>query len=70
MFAQTVSAAIKSWSFVDILIGIIVIAAAIAIVFIVLKKLEIEIPSWVIQIFWIVVLCFVAILAIRLIFSM
>lgn len=51
-------------------IRIVIVAAIIAIVCIALAVFNITIPSWVKQMFWVVVVCFVAILAIRLIATM
>lgn len=54
-----------TYSFGQIIIAVIVIAAIIGIVLIVLKQSGIEIPSWVAQIGWIVLLAIVAIVAIK-----
>lgn len=58
------------WGFTEILIAIIVIAAAVAIMYVALRQFGIQIPQWVIQIFWIVVVAFVAIVAIRIVMSL
>jgi hypothetical protein len=58
------------WGLVDIIIAIIIIAAAIGIMYVALRVFGVAIPPWVVQIFWIVVVAFVAIFAIRLLFSM
>lgn len=54
----------------NILIYMIVIAAVIAIVYVALQQFGIAIPPWAAKIFWIVVVAFVAIFAIRVILSM
>jgi hypothetical protein len=61
---------IQQWSFVEILILIIIVAACIGILFIALQVFGITIPDWAIKIFWIVVVAFVAIMAIRLVAGM
>lgn len=58
------------WGIGHILIVIILIAAGIAITFLVLKKLGITIPDWVIQIFWICCVATFGILAIKFLFSL
>lgn len=54
----------------NILIGIVIIAAAVALVYLALRVFEIRIPEWVVQVFWIVGAAFFVILAIKLVFSM
>lgn len=58
------------WSFAQILILVVVIAGACAVVFIALREFGTPIPAWVVNMFWVVVVCFVAIMCIRLILSM
>ncbi len=53
------------WSISDIAIAIIIIGAIIAVVYVGLRKMGTPIPDWVIQIFWILVVAVVCILAIR-----
>lgn len=59
----------QAWTLEGILIAVVVIAAAVGIVLVAIRVFGIEIPSWVVHIFWIVVVAFVAIVAIRLVFS-
>jgi len=49
---------------------LVVAAALIAIVWIALTQMGVAIPPWVIQIGWVIVVCFVALLAIRVVLSM
>jgi len=49
---------------------VVVVAAVIAIVYIAITQMGVAIPPWVIQIFWVLVILFVALLAIRLALSM
>ena len=49
----------------SLLVTVIIIAAVIAITSIAIKAFGLVIPDWVIQIFWVVVVAFVAIFAIR-----
>lgn len=58
-------------SFVDLAILIIIVAGICAIVYVVLvKAMGVQIPSWFINILWIVLAVFVGIVAIKLIASM
>lgn len=54
----------------EIAIMIVIVAAVVAIVYVALRQFGITIPGWVIQVFWIIVVCFVCILAIKLVISM
>lgn len=56
-------------SFPEIVIAIIIIAAIVAIMYVALRKFGIEIPDWVLQIFWIVIVAIVAIVAIKFLLS-
>lgn len=58
------------WSIGEIAIAIVIIAAVVAVVYVALKQFGIAIPQWVIQIFWIIVVAIVAILAIRFLLSL
>lgn len=51
-------------------IAIVVIAGIVAIVLIVLKNSGVAVPAWAISIFWVLVLCCVAVLAIRFLMSL
>lgn len=53
----------------ELLIWVVVIAACIALTYVALKKLNVQIPDWIIQVFWIVVVALVVIFAIRLVLS-
>lgn len=53
----------------ELAIWIIILAAVVAIVFIATKAMGVSIPSWVIQVFWIVVIAVVCIAAIKLVIS-
>lgn len=65
-FAQALPA---GWTFGNILIAIVVIAACVALMYVALRQFGISIPGWVQQVFWIVVCAFVVIMAIRLVLS-
>lgn len=67
MFAQMM---VRAWSLQQMLIAIVIIAAAVALVYVALRQFGVAIPEWVRQVFWIVVVAFVVILAIRLVFSL
>lgn len=59
-----------TWSFPQIIIAIIVIAAIIGIALIAIREFGVEIPAFVWRIFWIVVAAFCAIVAIRFLLTM
>jgi hypothetical protein len=71
MFAQIVRQG--PWpfglGFGELLIWVIAVAAAVAIVYVALNHFGIRIPDWAAKIFWIIVVAFVAIFALRLLFS-
>ena len=50
---------------VGLAVWLIIVAAVVAIVFIACRAMGVEIPGWVVQIFWIVVIAIVAIVAIK-----
>lgn len=54
----------------ELLIAVVVIAACVALVYVALKQFGVTIPPWVVQVFWIVVVAFVVIAAIRLVFAL
>ncbi len=57
---------VAGWGLVgQIAIAVIVVAAIVAVVFIIIRKMGVAIPDWVIQIFWILVLAVVGVLAIK-----
>jgi hypothetical protein len=56
-------------SIASLAITLIVLFAVVAIVYIAAKVMGITIPNWVVQIFWVVVVAFVCIAAIRIILS-
>jgi len=61
---------ISQWTFGQILIVAIVFAACIGITYVALNAFGIVIPSWAVTIFWIVVVAFVAIVAIKFLLSL
>lgn len=61
---------IRSWGFVDFAKVIIIIVAVCAVVFVACKAMGVSIPQWLIQIAVIVLVAFVAIVAITLLASM
>ncbi len=58
------------WSIAELAIAIVIIAAIVALVYVALQKFGVAIPDWVIQIFWIIVVAFVVVLAIRMVAGM
>jgi len=63
-------AQVAGYSFVHILIMVIVVAACVGIALVAMRQAGIAVPPFVVQIFWIVLAAFVAIFAIRLVMSM
>ena len=59
-----------SWTVGEFVIAIVIIAAVVAVMYVALRQFGVAIPPWVIQIFWIVVVAVVAILAIRFLLSL
>ena len=58
------------YSLIQVIIFLIVLCGVFGILFVVMRQTGIQVPPWIITIFWIVVVCFVAIFAIRLLMSM
>lgn len=54
----------------ELLVGIVILAACVALVYVALQQFQITVPGWVVQCFWIVVVAFVVVLAIRLVLSL
>lgn len=61
---------IQNWGFVDLAIFVVIVAAIVALVYVALRQFGITIPQWVQTVFWIVVVAFVIIFAIRLVAGM
>ena len=61
---------IQGWSIGHMLIAVVIIAACVALVYVALRQFGIAIPAWVQQVFWIVIVAFVVIFAIRLVMGM
>ncbi len=61
---------VSSWGVVEILKLVIIVAACIAIVVVALSVFKITIPEWAKQIFWIVVVAVVALIAINIVASL
>jgi hypothetical protein len=67
---QPFVAVIGGYSLWHLLVMVIVIAAAVSIIYVILGQMQVAIPSWVAQIFWILVLAFIGIAAIGFLFSL
>lgn len=61
MFAQVW----RTWSISELAIAIVIIAAIVGLVYVALRQFGVAIPAWVVQVFWIVAVAIVVILAIR-----
>lgn len=66
-FAQ---APIRTWSFGEMAIGVVILIAVLAVVWIFVKQSGVPIPQWLYHVVWIVVAAFICIVAIRLLLSM
>lgn len=69
MLAQVVNLA-GPWSIGSILIAVIVLAAAIAVVYVALQAFGVTPPPWAVKIFWIVLVAFVAVVALKILFGL
>ena len=61
---------VSQWSIIDFLVLVIIIGGCVGITIVALRASGVQIPAWATQIFWIVIIVFVAIFAIRLLASM
>lgn len=57
----------RGWSWPDLAIAVVVVAAVVGLVTVALRKFGVGIPDWVVQVFWIVAVAFVVIGAIRIV---
>lgn len=60
----------ETWAMGDILVAIVVIAAAVGIVYVALQQFDVKIPAFVAKIFWIVVCAVIAVTALRFILGL
>lgn len=58
------------WSVADLAICLVVVAAIVALVYVAFRQFGIAIPGWVQQVFWIVVVAFVIVVAIKFVASL
>jgi hypothetical protein len=63
-------AIVQNWTLEGMLIAAVIIAAAVALVLIGVRAMGIQIPPWVVQVFWIVVIAVVVVFAIKFVFSL
>lgn len=64
------AAIVIDWSIGSIAIGIVVIAAVAALVYVALRQFKVDIPEWVRNVFWILICAIVVIAAIRIVLSL
>lgn len=62
--------AMGGYSLVQIIVMVIVLAACVGILLVALRQFGVQIPAFAVQIFWICVCAFVAIVAIKFVLSM
>lgn len=60
----------SGYSLIQVIVFLIILCGVVGILFVVMRQTGVQIPPFVITIFWIVAVCFVAIFAIRLLMSM
>jgi choline-glycine betaine transporter len=70
LFGQVAGGAFGGYSIVQILVFVIVIAAAVAITMAILNAMGVAVPPVAVRIFWIVVLAFLGVAALMFLFSM
>jgi hypothetical protein len=68
--ALLAAGAFWGWTFGEVAIAIVVVAAVVALVWIALRQFGIAVPVWVQQVFWVLVVAVVVILAIRFVTSL
>ncbi len=61
---------VGTWGIAEIAIAIVMIAAVVALVYVALQQFGVSIPGWVQHVFWIIVVAFVIIMAIRIVMGM
>jgi hypothetical protein len=61
---------VGSWGLAHMAIAVVIVAAVVALVYVALNNFGIGIPAWVVQVFWILVVAFVVIAAIKFILTM
>jgi hypothetical protein len=61
---------VAGYSLGQLAIAVVIIAAVVALVYVALRQFGITIPPWVVQVFWIIVVAFVVIAAIKIVLSM
>lgn len=61
---------VGTWGIGELAIMVVIIAAVVALVYVALNQFGVAIPPWVARIFWIVVVAFCVIFAIRLVMGM
>lgn len=62
--------ALAGWSFAQLAIAVVIVAAVIALVFIAVRQFGVQIPAWVVQVFWVLVVAVVIIFAIRFVMTL
>lgn len=70
MLAALFAGPVAGWSIGELAIALVIVAAVVALVYIAFRQFGITIPAWVVQVFWVIVVAFVVIFAIRLVMSM
>lgn len=63
-------ALVRGWTLTDLAVAVVVVAAVIALVVVALRQFGVAIPGWVQQVFWIIVVAFVVVAAIKIVASL
>lgn len=58
------------YSIGQLAIAAVIVAAIVALVFVALNRFGIPVPTWVVQVFWIIIVAFVVICAIKIVIGM
>lgn len=61
---------LRAWSVGDLAIAVVIVAAVIALTAIALRQFNVQIPSWVLQVVWVVLVACVVIVAIKFVLSL
>lgn len=70
LFAQQVMHHGAGWSLGDLLVAVVIVVAVLSVAYVALTHFKVPVPPAVVTIFWICVLAFVAVVAIRFLLSL
>ena len=70
MFSLLAQIMIRGWGIGEMAIAIVIIVAVVALVLIGCRAMGVEIPGWVVQVFWVIIIAMVIIAGIRFVMSL